>query len=248
MAARGTLLGYVFTVRIYKFKITTILIANILLIWRVQFMEIGCQGLPKWKEGGNHWNKWCWLKNYFLWCSIKNSFFLVKLNKYHQERNKVKRQLDATRLFYCCIFSSTCFGYISPSSGALIVELQHMVFCTEFLDGWWSWEPLGRSCLRCGWCRASILSSKCCGYIRSIIRSIRCWVAAYGFLHRVFGWVVATESHGTIITVHTTYAAALKTTTHPKARCRKPYAATQHLMRLMMGVMYLKHVELRIHQ
>jgi len=36
-----------------------------------------------------------------------------------------------------------------------------------------------------------------------IIRSIGCWVAAYGFLHRVFGWVVvwwcrATESHGTI--------------------------------------------------
>jgi len=23
-----------------------------------------------------------------------------------------------------------------------------------------------------------------------IIRSIRCWVAAYGFVHRVFGWVV----------------------------------------------------------
>ena len=23
-----------------------------------------------------------------------------------------------------------------PSSGALNVELQHMVFCTEFLDGW----------------------------------------------------------------------------------------------------------------
>jgi len=23
-----------------------------------------------------------------------------------------------------------------------------------------------------------------------IIRSIRCWVSAYGFLHRVFGWVV----------------------------------------------------------
>ena len=29
-------------------------------------------------------------------------------------------------------------GYIRPSSGALNVELQHMVFCTEFLDGWWS--------------------------------------------------------------------------------------------------------------
>jgi hypothetical protein len=28
--------------------------------------------------------------------------------------------------------------YIRPSSGALDVELQHMVFCTEFLDGWWS--------------------------------------------------------------------------------------------------------------
>jgi len=25
----------------------------------------------------------------------------------------------------------------SPSSGALDVELQDMVFCTEFLDGWW---------------------------------------------------------------------------------------------------------------
>ena len=42
--------------------------------------------------------------------------------------------------------------------------------------------------------------------------------------------------HGTIRTVDTTYAAALKTTTHPKSRCRKPYAATQHLMLLTMGV------------
>jgi len=25
-----------------------------------------------------------------------------------------------------------------------------MVFCTEFVDGWWSGEPLSRSCLRCG--------------------------------------------------------------------------------------------------
>ena len=36
--------------------------------------------------------------------------------------------------------------------------------------------------------------------------------------------------------VHTTYAAALKTTTHPKTRYRKPYAATQHLMLLLVGV------------
>jgi len=31
----------------------TILITNILLIWRVQFMEIGCQGARKWKKFGN---------------------------------------------------------------------------------------------------------------------------------------------------------------------------------------------------
>ena len=36
-----------------------------------------------------------------------------------------------------------------------VSKLQHMVFCTEFVDGWWSWEPLRRSCVRCGWCRAS---------------------------------------------------------------------------------------------
>jgi len=66
--------------------------------------------------------------------------------------NKVKYQLDATRLFYWYILSSTCIGYIRPPSGALDVELQHMVFCTEFLDGWWSCEPLCMSCVRCGWC------------------------------------------------------------------------------------------------
>ena len=39
-----------------------------------------------------------------------------------------------------------------------------------------------------------------------------------------------------ICTIHMTHTAALKTTTHPKTRCRKPYGATQHLMLLMMGV------------
>jgi len=29
-----------------------------------------------------------------------------------------------------------------------------MAFRTEFLDWWWSWEPLQRSCVRCGWCTA----------------------------------------------------------------------------------------------
>ena len=44
------------------------------------------------------------------------------------------------------------------------------------------------------------------------------------------------DSHGTIRTANTTYAAALKTTGHPTTRCRKPYGASQHLMLLMMGV------------
>ena len=69
--------------------------------------------------------------------------------------NNVKSQLDAVRWFYWCILSSTYFGYIRPSSGASDVKLQHVVFCTEFLDGWWSREPLRRSCVRCRWCRGS---------------------------------------------------------------------------------------------
>ena len=89
------------------------------------------------------------------------------------------------KLIYWCILSSTCFGHIRPSSGALDVKLQHTVFCTEFVDGWWSWEPLRRSCVRFGWRRA----------------------------------------HGTIQTVHTIYAAALRTTTHQQTRCRKPCTA-----------------------
>ena len=32
------------------------------------------------------------------------------------------------------------------------------------------------------------------------------------------------------------YGAALKTTTHPQTLCTKPYAATQHLILLMMTV------------
>jgi len=51
----------------------------------------------------------------------------------------------------------------------------------------------------------------------------------------VCGWCRVTESHGTIRTLHTTHAVTLKTTTLPKTRCRKPCAATQHLMLLMMG-------------
>jgi len=55
---------------------------------------------------------------------------------------------------------------------------------------------------------------------------------------RVYGadGTVRLKSQGTIRTAYTTQATTLKTTTHPKTRCRKPNAATQHLMFLMMGV------------
>ena len=55
-------------------------------------------------------------------------------------------------------------------------------------------------------------------------------------------------AHGTIRTAHMTYAAALKTTTHPKTRCRKPNAVTRTSNAPDDGRMYPKHVELRIHQ
>ena len=61
---------------------------------------------------------------------------------------------------------------------------------------------------------------------------------------RVCGADVAV--HGTIQTVHTTYTAALKTTTHRKTRktirCNSTSDAPDD------GRMYPNHVELRIHQ
>jgi len=176
--------------------------------------------------------------------------------------NSVKCQLDATRWFSWCILSSTCFGYIRPSSGALDVELQRTVFCTEFLDAWWAWEPLR------GW-NANLMqlgnfidvflarhvSGKNAHHQEHYMLSWSIWFLAPslwmggGLESRCLGRVYGAdgdspaphhryrihESHGTILTLLTTHAAALKTTTHPKTRCRKPYAATQHLMLLMMG-------------
>jgi len=71
------------------------------------------------------------------------------------------------------------------------------------------------------------------------------------------GWVVVLRATvygadgavrlGTIRTVHTTYSAALKTTTHPQTRCTKPYAATQHLsghkrnLQLWTAIQYAFH-------
>ena len=50
---------------------------------------------------------------------------------------------------------------------------------------------------------------------------------------RVYGADVAVRRTATSVP----YTAALKTTNHPQARCRKPYAAIQHLMLLIMGVL-----------
>jgi len=65
---------------------------------------------------------------------------------------------------------------------------------------------------------------------------------------RVYGADGAVQSHGTIRTVHTTYAATLKTTTHPKTRCKKTTCCNSTSNTPDDGRMYPKHVELRIHQ
>ena len=132
----------------------------------------------------------------------KKSYSYGLFDRASSSWKNVKCQLDATRSFYWCILSSTCYRCIRPSSGASDVKLQHTVFCTEFVDGRWSWEPLRRLCGRCR----------------------------------------ATQSHGTVRTIHTTSAAALKPTVHPQTQCRKPYAAPDD------GRMCPKHVELRIPQ
>jgi len=54
--------------------------------------------------------------------------------------------------------------------------------------------------------------------------------------------------HGVIRTVNTTNAAALKTTTHPKTRCRKTIRLNSTSNTPDDGRMYPKHVELRIHE
>jgi len=56
-----------------------------------------------------------------------------------------------------------------------------------------------------------------------------------GLERRCVGRVYGADGAMRVALRTATYAAALKTTTHPKTRCRKPYATTQHLMLLMMG-------------
>ena len=62
---------------------------------------------------------------------------------------------------------------------------------------------------------------------------------------RVYSLDGAVRVDGTIQTVHTTYAAALRTTTHLQTGFRKPYAATLTSSAPDDGRMRPKHVELR---
>ena len=65
------------------------------------------------------------------------------------------------------------------------------------------------------------------------IRNVRCWVAAYGLLHRVFGWVAVLSSQDR----------------HPsKNSMQKTICCNSTSDAPDDGRMYPKHVELRIHQ
>ena len=129
-----------------------------------------------------------------------------------------------------------------------------MVFCTEFLDGWWSCEPLRRSALKTTlltylltpWCR--VLLEKLTGL--QLVKKFPAFLwnpKAHYCIHKrpppvpVLGQpnpVHIPTSH--LLEIHPNIihpsAPSLKATTHPKTRCRKSYAATQHLMLLIMGV------------
>jgi len=68
----------------------------------------------------------------------------------------------------------------------------------EYLSVVWPWIFLTKTSEIPTWCNMVILLMY--SYLdmfrvhTPIIRSIRCWVAAYGFLHRVFGWVVVLKA------------------------------------------------------
>ena len=66
-------------------------------------------------------------------------------------------------------------------------------------------------------------------------------------LGRVCGADIAVRLHSTIRTEHTTHAAALKTTTHTKTRCKKIVCCNSTSNAPDDGRMYPKHDELRIH-
>jgi len=71
-----------------------------------------------------------------------------------------------------------------------------------------------------------------------------------GLESRCVGGVYGADGavHGTIRTVHTTYATALKTTTHPKNSVQKTIRCNSKSNAPDDGCIRPKHVELRIHQ
>ena len=67
-----------------------------------------------------------------------------------------------------------------------------MVFCTKFLDGWWSQELLHGSCFRCGWCRAVAQHHPHCKHnpcsgswdycpSKNSVQKIICWSLQHGY-------------------------------------------------------------------
>jgi hypothetical protein len=85
---------------------------------------------------------WRYMSNYrIVWGSIDRASLLW---------NNVWDQLDATNVIYWCSFTSTCFGRLRPSSGALDRVLQLTVFCTQFVAGRLSGQPVRRPCVQCG--------------------------------------------------------------------------------------------------
>ena len=80
MAEKGTILGYTFTVTTHKFEITaTILITNISLIRTAQLMEIGCQGVRKWKNIGDHCCRG-WQKTVLTCYQVPSDIFPTRCN------------------------------------------------------------------------------------------------------------------------------------------------------------------------
>jgi len=103
------LLGY--WLFIYSFKIqfeitATILITNFLLIWRVQFMEIGCQGGRRWRKVGNHWGSWWWWR---LWSRqmTQSYFFLFSWYTTRVSPVGIPWDIYSSFFFFCCYVTSS---------------------------------------------------------------------------------------------------------------------------------------------
>ena len=84
--------------------------------------------------------------------------------------------------------------------------------------------------------------------------SCRIWFSALGFWmgggleSLCVGHVYGVDGTVRRTVTSSPYTAALKNTTHPKTRCRKPICCNSKSNAPDDGRMYPKHVELRIHQ